>query len=204
MPISSTFPRLGAVAAILILGFGSIGCAHKPVVTYRYDAKTNFAAFKTYVVEPTNSPTLSMRMLDGKPMTQVLQESIEQQLNARGLKPAGSAPADLRVRWAAQIEYDQARADANSPGVNLSDDLSRPDSGAILDTGGSDSDVIPEQVSKGGVRIDLVNAQTSQVVWRGGVATVLHPNAPDPERVKKLNEALAELFKNYPPTKPSR
>ena len=191
---------------ILLLSFVALiaqGCTPKPRISYRYDSKTDFTTFKTFAVEKTNSPTLNLRTLDGKPMTQTLQEAIERELAARGLTPAGgSTSPDLLVRWSGQIEYTQFTGDEASPGVNIESDLDRPDAGPILDTAGPPDDyVVPEQVTQGGLRIDLVNARTNKVVWRGALAAILKPNTPDPERVKRLNVALTELFKHYPPPK---
>jgi hypothetical protein len=186
--------------AILLLVFLAVasGCAHQPKVSYQFDSKTDFASFKTYALEPTDSPTLGLRMLNGKPMTQTIQESIEQALDARGLRKVAAAnQPDLLVRWRGAIEYEAASADLASPTVNV--DLDRPDSGAILDSGPAGGMGTPAEITNGGIRIDLVSALTKQTVWRGGVGAVLRSKTPDPERVARLNAALAKLFANYPP-----
>ena len=188
--------RLGAIALFTLLTFAA-GCSHPPRVSYQYDSKTDFSAFRTYSVEPTHSPTLDLRILDGKPMTQTVQDSIEGQLNSKGLRKVEPGLADLHVRWAAQIRYDQAEGDVATPGVDLG--LDTPDSGAVLDSGPPGGEGIPAEITKGGIRVDLINARTGKTVWRGGVAAILKPHAPDPERVKILNAALAKLFANYPP-----
>jgi hypothetical protein len=188
--------RLGAIALLICLAF-TAGCSHPPRVIYQYDSKTDFSTFKTYSVEPTNSPTLDLRILDSKPMTQTVQDSIERQLDARGLRKVESGSADLHVRWAAQIEQSAASGDVAAPGVNLG--LDSPDSGAVLDSGPPGGEGIPAEITKGGVRVDLIDARTGKTVWRGGAAAILKPHLPDPERVKILNAALAKLFANYPP-----
>jgi len=196
----STSSRGHRVNAIALLTFITLagGCSHPPKVTYQYDAKADFSKFKTYAMEPTQSPTLSLRELDGKPVTQVLQQSIEQQLSAKGLHNAASssAPADLRVRWTGQIEDREASGDVAVPGVNL--DVDTPDGGAILDYGPS-GEGVPYIQMVGGVRVDLIDAQTNQIVWRGGVGMALKRGVGDPQRIERLNAAIAMLFANYPP-----
>src|SRR4051794_36671822 len=107
-----TFPRGYRISAVLLLSFLALGsgCTHPPRVSYQFDSKTDFTTFKTYAIEPTQSPTLELRMLGGKPMTQVIEESIEQQLNSKGLRKVEHGQADLFVRWGAQIENDQLTA----------------------------------------------------------------------------------------------
>ena len=187
------FLRGSRVTLVLML-FAAVGCATKPIVRCQFDSKTDFAAFKTYSVEPTKSPTLDGRILDSKPLTQVIQESIEHELNAKGLSKSGSA--DLMVRWAGAIRFDDAVGSSAAPGVNI--DSGDPDAGVILDSG-SEGGAVPASITKGGIRVDLVNAKTKQVVWRGGIGTILKDKADDPVRVERLNELMGELFANYPP-----
>jgi len=188
--------RIGAILLLSFLAFAS-GGSKQPKVTYQFDSKADFASFKTYAVEPTNSPTLALRMLNGKPMTQTIAESIAQQLDAKGLRQVPADQADLLVRWKGAIAYEAASADVASPTVNV--DLDRPDSGPILDSGPARGEGIPAETTHGGIKIDLVSARTKQSVWRGGVAAVLRDKIPDPQRVERLNAALAKLFADYPP-----
>ena len=193
--------RAAAIALMMFIGVtvaAAAGCNSRPKVSYQFDSKTDFAALHTYGIEPTHSPTLDLRMLDSKPMAERIAESIEQQLQARGLSRAvPPAAPDLLVRWTAQIEYEQASGDMGAPGVDV--DINDPDSGAFLDTGPPGGGGVPAEVAEGGIKIDLVSARTKHVVWRGGVASVLRRDQPDPKRVARLDAALKELFGNYPP-----
>ncbi len=196
---NSTFPRnlRGDVLALLTLLALAAGCNHAPKVRYQFDSTADFSAFKTYAVEPTHSPTLDLRVLDGKPMTEVIAASIERQLNAKGLSKTSAASADLHVRWVGQIAYDEANGDVATPGVDLGQD--KPDSGAILDSGPAGGEGVPYEVAVGGIRVDLIAARANKTVWRGGVGAILKPGDPDPKRIERVNAALASLFANYPP-----
>jgi len=194
-----TRTRTTSPIALLITLFAAAavagGCNTTPKVAYQFDSKTDFATLKTYAVEPTNSPVLDLRMLNGKPMKETIQQSIEQALQARGLRPATAAAPDILVRWTASMQYEQVSGDMGTPGVNIEPD--DPDTGAILDSGGGEG--VPSQLAEGGIKIDLISTQAKHVVWRGIVAAVLRSDQPDPKRVARLNAALAELFANYPP-----
>src|SRR4051812_42327349 len=183
--------------AMALFGFLALapGCTHPPKVNYQFDSKADFAAFKTYAVEPTHSPSLDLRVLDGKPIAQVIEQSIEQQLNAKGLRKVERGESDLLVKWSAQIEDAQTNGIDTAPTV----DLNTSDSGFILDSASSNNDGIPGDVLKGGIRVDLSSAQSQQAIWRGGIGMLLQRSLPDPTRIQRINEAVAKLFANYPP-----
>ena len=194
--------KIGAFLLVTLLG-AAVGCASKPIVRCQFDSQTDFSGFKTYSTEAAKSPSLDERILDSKPLSQVIQESIEQQLQAKGLKKAAPTEASthLNVRWAGAIRFDDATASSGAPGVDIG--ASDPDAGVILDSG-SEGGAVPASITKGGIRVDLINAKTKQVVWRGGIGAILKDKIPDPERVERLNQLMAELFTNYPPKATAR
>jgi hypothetical protein len=189
---------IALVTMTLLAGVAAGGCSRQPKVSYAFDSKTDFAALKTYAMQPTDSPTLAMRMLDGKPMAETIAARIGHALEARGLRPAAASgpAADVLVRWTARITYDQVMGDVGTPGADVSFDA--PDSGFMLDSA-PPGEGTPDQVALGGLRIDLAGARVKHVVWRGHVFADLHQDAPDPKRVARLDAALAKLFANYPP-----
>ena len=61
--------------------------------------------------------------------------------------------------------------------------------------GGHSIDV--HQYTEGTVVVDLIDAAQDQLVWRGSATDVLSNNAETNE--KRLNKAMAKLFKKFPP-----
>jgi hypothetical protein len=55
-----------------------------------------------------------------------------------------------------------------------------------------------EQVTVGTLVIDLVNAKSNTIVWRGIATKDLDPKASPEKRDKNINKAAEKLFKNYP------
>jgi hypothetical protein len=47
--------------------------------------------------------------------------------------------------------------------------------------------------------VDLVDARTGTIVWRGTITKEINPKAKPEQRDKTINRAAEKLFKNYPP-----
>ena len=50
----------------------------------------------------------------------------------------------------------------------------------------------------GTLAIDMIDAQTRNIVWRGVASRELDARA-SPEKEKGINKAAEKIFKNYPP-----
>jgi hypothetical protein len=55
------------------------------------------------------------------------------------------------------------------------------------------------EIVTGTLIVDLVDARTKTIVWRGTAEKDINPNATPDQRDKNINRATDKLFKNYPP-----
>src|SRR4051812_12301120 len=55
-----------------------------------------------------------------------------------------------------------------------------------------------EEVTKGSLIIDLVDASTGQLLWRGTKEGTMHPHKDPEERTEKSREVVAKIFKKFP------
>jgi hypothetical protein len=51
----------------------------------------------------------------------------------------------------------------------------------------------------GTIVVDLVDARTKMLVWRGKASDALHPDREPEEREKALRKVMAQLFSDFPP-----
>lgn len=58
-----------------------------------------------------------------------------------------------------------------------------------------------DEITVGTLVIDLVDAKTRTIVWRGMATKDLDLNAKPEKRDKNIDKAAAKLFQHYPPTK---
>jgi hypothetical protein len=56
-----------------------------------------------------------------------------------------------------------------------------------------------QKVVSGTLIVDLMDARTRNVVWRGLAERDLDPSAKPEKRDKNINKAAEKIFKNYPP-----
>ena len=56
-----------------------------------------------------------------------------------------------------------------------------------------------EQVTVGTLTIDLVDAHTGRLVWRGVSHRNVHPRSKPEKRTERINKEVAKVLKKYPP-----
>jgi hypothetical protein len=150
-------------------------------VSYDFDRAANFAAFKTYAwVRGTElSDRLNHNRVTG---------AIETQLAARGFtKLPDAAPADVLVAYHASFDKN-LRINGFSSGW-----------GPYRLGGFRSGTVTTEDILVGTLIVDMVQASTKTIVWRGVAVGEVNPKLSPEKRDKKINAAVEKIFKSYPP-----
>jgi Domain of unknown function (DUF4136) len=145
-------------------------------ISYDYDKSADFGRMQTYA------------WVNGNPVGDDLNHAritsaIEQQLAAKGVRKAASvAEADMLVTYHA-IVTSEASVTGNRLGI------SRFASARV------------EEVAVGSLVVDLRDARSGSVVWRGVATRDLDAKAGPEEREKNINKAVEKMFKHYPPAR---
>jgi hypothetical protein len=136
----------------------------------------DFGAFKTFAWSETQEPAPN-------PVNHIrITRAVERELQAKGLKPSGTEPPDVRVSYVGQIEKKlkgtSHREDGRGPVADVKTviDLSRVKEGTLI--------------------IELSEPATGRVLWRG-VAT--ETVAPADETEAQIDRAVGALVQRYPP-----
>jgi len=168
--------RLFVSAAAVVL-MGTAAMAQK--VTYDVDRSANFAAFRTYAWVPgTNlsDPLNHKRVI----------EAVSAQLAARRLTgvDAGEGP-DLLVAYHATFDRSlQISGFATGWGPYR--------------FGGGSATARTEQILNGTLVIDVIDARTRTIIWRGTASKEVDTDAKPETRDRNITRAAERLFKNYP------
>ena len=177
---------LPAICAFVLAPLAAAPIAAPPAfaqsVKADYDQKTDFTQYKSFVFKPgTDAPT---------PFAQErIVAAISDQLKMRGMSQADAG--DLQVFTHVKLSTEK-RMDVTSFGY-----------GGYAGWGGwgggfGTSSVMVSDIPMGTLMVDLVDAKTNALVWRG-IATDTLASNPTPEKSeKRINKAVGKLFSKYP------
>jgi hypothetical protein len=168
---------LAAVASAMLMGTALAA----QTVTYDYDKSANFATFKTYTwVKGTN--------VNDALNHQRIVRAVDAQMALRGFtKVEAGASSDLLVAYHASFDTN-LRINGFSSGW-----------GGYRFGGSRTGTATAEEIVVGTLIVDMVDASTKTIVWRGTATKELDPKANAEKRDKNINRAAEKIFKNYPP-----
>ena len=152
-------------------------------VTYDFDRAADFSKLTAYAwVRGTN--------LDDQLNHQRIVGAIDTQLSRKGLVRVGAdANPDVLVAYHATFDRDLQITGFSSGWGGYRFGASR--------TG----EARAEEILVGTIAIDLMDAKTGTIVWRGIASKDIDVKASPEKREKNINRTAEKLFKNYPPKK---
>ena len=166
----------------------SIGVAHAQKVKVSADPSVDLSKYKSYAWAAGNAAANPI-------INQLIRDSVDQALTAKGLIRVTDEPDITLVVWTA---------------VNSDLHLMQPTWGRSV--GSSTASGIPATVhsaaiAKGTLLVDIADARTKATVWRG-TATQTLKEAPSGNLVqdakaaeKSIRKAVEKMFKNFPARK---
>jgi len=180
-----------AGVVITLLAVLLTACATDPVTGTAsasapdYDFSTAHT-FDWYPPPLTGDPRLDSPLLDGR-----IRSAVSAELQKRGLQPADGDAADLLVTFskalADRVEYHVVnRHYGYEPGWGMQ---RRP---------GATSTYV-DAYTEGSLILDLIDARTQKLVWRGHVSGRVKEKLPEAQRQARLQKAVADLLADFPP-----
>jgi hypothetical protein len=151
--------------------------------TYDFDKTVDFSQYKTFKFTD-EALNYQMQELNRKRII----EAIKGQLMARGITEAEDA--DVLVNFHINAQQEQ-RQTANTNYYGAAGRYSYRWGGGF-----STTTIDVESYIAGTVFIDLIDANSNELVWQGrGEGTYQEDISPE----KRINKGVAKIFKNYPP-----
>ena len=151
-------------------------------VTYDFDRSANFRAFRTFA-------WVRGHVVDDPINHRRVVEAVSGQLAAKGLTRVelGDRP-DVLVAYHASFDRD-LQISGFATGW-----------GPYRLRGGS-AVARTEQILTGTLVVDVVDARSCNIVWRGTASKEVNLDADPAKRDRNIRRAAERLFKNYPPVK---
>ena len=166
--------------AVVLFSFLLSTAAFAQKINTDWDRQANFSNFHTYMWEQSPHPAKGF-------WNDRIMSAIDQQLQAKGLTKVDSNP-DLWVVYSNSI-HDQKETIANGMGYP-----------PMWGWGywGPTQTVYNTYVTKlGTLVVELSDPKDKMLLWRGSVTNTITDNSN--KNIKNLDNAVAKLFKGYPP-----
>lgn len=161
------------VLSVVSPGFASVGVD--------FDRAADFSKYRTYQWKEGTS-------LPNPLMQERLKAAIDAQLQAKGIQPAADKP-DLFVTTHGRLET-QKSIDVTTFGYG----------GHYGWAGGmGTSSATVREIPVGTLLVDLIDAGTNKLVWRGQGQDIVS-NKPEKNEAK-INKIIPKMFKTFPPAK---
>jgi hypothetical protein len=175
---------LAAVAAAAFL----VGCSSYDI-KYDYDVDSNFSAFKTYrwIPRPSSSGATSARtaVQSNTLLDKRIRSAVDAQMAAKGFTQSEDNPDVLVVYHTGM----QDKVDVTDWGYTYAGSY----------WGGVGRSVDVYSYTEGTLIVDLVQASSHELVWRGSATGVVEPGRTPEQIEARLNDVVGRIFANYPP-----
>ena len=170
------------------------GCAAGINTSADWNPEADFAALQTYAWTPDDpaSPGID-QLTDGR-----IRAAIEANLNGKGLRQVPLERADLAVDYQVTTQ-DQTNYTTTSTGWGGGyGRYGRGWGGTSVAVGTSTTRATT--YTNGTLVIGLFNAQSREVLWHGSGTTKLRENPSPAERTETVNNAVAKILEQFPPS----
>jgi hypothetical protein len=172
-----------------LVGFAASahGCLALMPVGSHIERGHDFAAYRTYDWAPADArPAADPRLRDNPFFVDEVHGAIDTELNKRGLARATAEPADLLVHYHAAVNERLEVATR---------------SGRFRDCVGDDCRSEVTTYQAGTLVVDLVDASTQRLVWRGWAEHRLEDLLDEPVQVRqRVQTGIRRLFMTLPLT----
>lgn len=167
----------GLITAVAVAGLA--GCASMNVSSH-LERNVNFAEYVTYGWGPADNLPVGDPRLDNNPFfNDYLQGAVEKKLAAKGFERAAGTDADLLIHYHAS--------------VNQRLDVYRADQQYGYCYGDCEPQVV--DFEQGTLVIDLVDAKTKKVVWRGWAQDTMTGVIDNQDRLQKqVDEGVTKMM----------
>jgi len=174
-----------SVSTLLALSFVA-GCASTNVTT-DFDPSASFTSYRTYTWMPEPTTVNDVR-LTGELVDRRIRSAIEGALNEKGLQKVESG-GDLMIGYHAALDEKIDVTTVNSmwgPGWRYPSYW-----GA--------RDVYTNEYTEGTLVVDIFDAESKAMVWRGVGEGRINPDDTMEDRQDRLNSAARDILADFPP-----
>ena len=155
-------------------------------VGYDYDPGANFSAYRTYEWIADKQEATGDKRIDNSLVDTRIRAAVAAQLRSKGYTTPVNGRPDFYVAYHAGVK-DMMKGSSTQHYIG---DLAHGTHTTI-------SDVQPYK--EGALLVDIVDATSKQLVWRGYAQAEVDPVLTPKERDERISHIVGEMFSHFPP-----
>ncbi len=167
-----------------------VGCA-KMQIQSAHNPLTNFSTYRTYQWLPETRPKTGDPRIDNPDLDSRIRNLVDARLSIQGYPQKLSGPPDFYVAYHVALKNSLSAGD---PGANYGYQFAHVDTGSW----GGDKNPIG-QYERGVLLLDILDATTRKLVWRGSARADVDLSAPQTHRDEQLRKAVRGILERFPP-----
>jgi len=188
MPLYKIY--IGLIVLVLI---GHLGGCSSIRVSQDYDPSRDYSSLKTYTWQRENQPETGDVRVDNSLLDTRFRSAIDDALAKKGFQKTTQGKPDFYVAYTYQID-----SKIESGNVTFGFGFGSGGGGAYTGMGVNSGGRVSEY-DEGLLVIDLVDAATESLMWRGTGTARVDPTT-DPERsAKAINAGVEQILAQFPP-----
>lgn len=177
----------------------AVAACASPTIGYDYDRGANFSSYRTYAWVPGEQEKTGDRRADGSDVDIRLRTAVAAQLLRKGYSTSTTGPPDFYVAYAIQLK--ESTADFSSQyftdGMTGRPFVHSADTRSPSGTHRTEPD--PQSYMSGILLIDIVDASSKRLVWRGTASGAVDPSLTSRERDERTRGIVRDVLSHFPP-----
>jgi hypothetical protein len=172
--------RFASILAVAWATLALVGCATMRVGSF-LDRGPDLTVYRTYAWASDAQLSTGDPRLDNNEFFQTrLRDAVEKGLVARGLEKAESGQADFVLHYHASVTQ-------------------KVDAGGVDDRYGYCEDCTPSVFDAGTLTLDVVDARTNKLAWRGWAESTFEGVVDDQQWLeRRIDEAVGRILQKFP------
>ena len=176
----------------------SVAACAAPKIGYDYDHSANFRAYHTYEWMPGKQETTGDRRVDNSEVDIRIRTAVGGQMQLKGYTAPVNGKPDFYVAYHVGVRE-------LSPDVTTqySDGMAHKPRTLSYDTrstgGPHPTDSEAQSHIAGSLLIDIIDAASNKLVWRGTAAGEVDPGLTSEERDERIRTIVHEMMSHFPP-----
>jgi hypothetical protein len=186
-----------AVVAVLLPA--SAACAPSPKIGYDFDRSANFRAYHTYDWLPGEQEKTGDRRADSSTVDMRIRIAVGSQLLMKGYRRLSEEKPDFYVAY--HVGLKDLSPTVSTP--YYSDGMAGRPFSHSADTRSMSGERTPinepQSYLTGSLLIDIIDAGSNKLVWRGTAAGEVDPGLTSEERDRRTRTIVRNILSHFPP-----